>query len=439
MTAMTSTSTNVPLGRRIWNIQGCSIKSLSINLRILFDPIQDLASFRLRVTINTSPSALLRYVYLDISPDKIHDLSLRMEPPCLHFHVSAITVIVPQGLEVQSVTDADRITLDTLRSLIQQDTLVVSLPERTEELPHLAAMCAMVARGGMRPDPGQMDLKTLYRGKGGRIVEADDDLWASSSSLPTVEPLGIPGTNSFAPDFFFSAPRDKTPPPTYGSVTSPPPAPPLTPVRYGKERKRLRTRTPSISPDSSPDYRTWKHLELAVGEREKIIVELLRRADSQEKAFQKVIGDLDAKCARAQEVIAELSELSSGAAKQVDVLHEAGTSLAPPKKHGEETRNSQRSTASPSPSVAASPGSICSMSSNIPERVQAYITTQLDRLRDELAEDYATNESVQQYVGDEVDRMLNRYVEEHQVVEMIQEAVDDAMAKVRERILGSWE
>lgn len=437
---MTSTSTNAPVGRRTWDIQGCSIQRLSINLRILFDPTQDLASFRLRVTINTSPSALLRYVYLDISPDRIHDLSLRIgSSTCLHFSVAAIAVIVPQGLELHSITDADRTTLDTLRSLVQQDALVVSLPDRTEDLPHLAAMCEAVARGGFRPDPGQMDLKTLYRGQGGRVVEADDELWVSTNSSPMGEPLGVPGTNSFAPDFFFSAPRDKTPPPTYGSVISPPPAPPLTPVHYGKERKRLRTRTPSISPDSSPDYRTWKHLELAVGEREKIIVELLRRADSQEKAFQKVIGDLDAKCARAQEVIAELSELSSGAVKQVNVLQEAGSSLAAPKKQREEARNSQRSTASPSPSVAASPGSVSSMSSNIPERVQAYITAQLDRLRDELAEDYATNESVEQYVGDEVDRMLNRYVEEHQVVEMIQEAVDDAMAKVRERILGSWE
>lgn len=260
-----------------------------------------------------------------------------------------------------------------------------------------------------------------------------DELWAPASLFSTDGP---PGPQLPPPNLISTPASDKFPLPTYADVGSPPP--PSSP-RPPRNKKRLRTRTPSLSSSSSPDYRTWKQHDLAVGEREKMMAELLRRAGKKEQTFKKAMDDLDTKCARAEEVVARLTALTLDAEERETVLREAGgsPSVQEEQVQAAEPRASQISTASAS--ASASPASTTSISSNISDRIQAYLTVQFDQLRHELVSDYATNESVEQRVSDEVDRVLDRYVEEHQMFDAIREAIDEAMGELRTRVLQAWE
>lgn len=87
------------------------------------------------------------------------------------------------------------------------------------------------------------------------------------------------------------------------------------------------------------------------------------------------------------------------------------------------------STASPTPSGGLP--STASVSSNISDRVQTYVTAQIDRLREEIAREYATS--------DEVDRLLGGYEDGDFMFEAICQAVDDAMVGVKARIMEVWD
>lgn len=167
--------------------------------------------------------------------------------------------------------------------------------------------------------------------------------------------------------------------------------------------------------------------------------ELLRRATKKEQTIKDLMSDLEAKEAVVDEKIANLTALIAEVQKKELALREAGgmQSVEEEQESAQGPRASQISTASPSPS--GSPGSTASVSSDVSDRVQTYTTTQIDRLRREIACEYATSQSVEQQVGDEVERMLNRHVEEHQMFEAIREAIDEAMAGVRARVLEAWE
>lgn len=445
MAATPSTSTSIPRGRIGQDIHACFVdtnppfsSALPIILRFFYNPARKAALFRLRATVGA-----LAY-FLEISPDKIQSLSLHPGPPAyLDFRVAAINFIAPRGPLLRPTVDTDRSTLEALRLLAQQSTLRVSLPDVMDNMTQLATLCEAVARGGLCPDLEQSELKMLYGGRGGRVVPAEE-VWTPASFSSTEE---APDNNLLPPPNLFSTVPGESPLlPAYTDLASPPPPPPLSP-RPPTRKKRRRTRTPSFSSSSSPDYRTWKHLDLAIGDREKIMSELLRRAEHKEKTFKKVMGDLDAKCARAEEAIARLTALIPPAQERgpSPALCEAGGPLhmqllqerqVPAAE--EDPRASQISTASASPTSAASTAA-ASVSSNISDRVQAYITAQLDQLRDELASDYATHESVEQRVSDEVDRTLHRYVEEYQMFDAIREAIDKAMEEVRARMLEAWQ
>lgn len=89
----------------------------------------------------------------------------------------------------------------------------------------------------------------------------------------------------------------------------------------------------------------------------------------------------------------------------------------------------EASTASPAPSGGLA--STASVSSNISDRVQTYVAAQIDRLREDIAREYATN--------DGIDLLLSRYVDDDQMFEAIREAIDEAMAGIRARMMEVWE
>ncbi|KAK7708359.1 hypothetical protein SLS63_013496 [Diaporthe eres] len=207
----------------------------------------------------------------------------------------------------------------------------------------------------------------------------------------------------------------KQPPPAYADDARVPGRLKSPPRTIANKNKRRRSTSSSDSPDSSGTlrYRTYRHLDLAVGEREKMMAELLRRVRISQQ-------DLDAKCARADELAARLTDLISRAEQQK-----------------EDTTRGQARPISATP-VAAAPSPASAASSAISDRIQAYVERKLQDLRTELATEYATPDDVHQRVVDELDAVLCQYVEEHQMFDAIHEAVDEAVNEVRARVLQAW-
>lgn len=395
-------------------------------MRIFFNPTRRFALFRFRVTVTTSRDPL----FLDISPQNIQSLYLRPGPPrCLHFQFNNVTLIGPKDILLRS---SDCPNLTALQSFAQRKAMRVSLIETAIGLPQLTALCEAVNRGGLRRDPQQMDLQSLYRGQGGRIISVDD--LSASASLPDQPPADLFSTLHAVEDNL----------PMYLDLAPPHPPPPVSP---GPSK---RARRASSSPP--PTYDTYKHFDLACGEREKMMAELLRRAADKEKRLQYLIDEVEAKETRLDNLIARLTAViatAEGAVRKVEhspPLVQAEQQIQQAASPSKETTIS----ASPSASTAAS------TSSYLSERIQTYIATQLDQLRGELVDKYATQETVdevhyiladeyvtfdavEQRVTDEVERVLNRYVEEPQMFEAIREATDQAVEEVRSRILAAWE
>ncbi|KAG8168784.1 hypothetical protein KVR01_001533 [Diaporthe batatas] len=242
----------------------------------------------------------------------------------------------------------------------------------------------------MRPEPGLVGLRTLYSGTGGRIVD-------------------------IAGELALTRPLDAGP----ITTTSPPPPPPhVTRPTRGKN-KRVRSQSSSQSRSrsstspgpgsgsSTPKYRTWAHFNLAVGEREKIMAELLRRADNKERALDQLIR------------------------------RGGGRSITPagPSRNGGSTpaAGSATATTPPPPPSAHGSSSTASVASNISDRVQTYVSARLRQLRRQvLDQGYVT--------ADQVDDILDEgaYVREEAMMEAIEEAVDRTVDEFRDRILGAF-
>ncbi|KAI3390294.1 hypothetical protein diail_10436, partial [Diaporthe ilicicola] len=439
---------------------------ISGTLRISFDPARGLASFRLAVTVGTSPQPF----YLDIMPHQIRRLTLHCDgghPTHLRFHDTTINFLVPNRRLVPPDNDADLATIKTLRSLALQPTLQAVLPADLDDetlavlLPQLRTVCDAVNQGGLSPDPHQSDLKTLYQGQGGRIIEAHQGLWGPLAEPVPAMPAMLPpkakmnNANSGESDdddddddddhhnhnrCLFPPQREAPPPQLFvhwgahddnnaddndndadgGSHTElPPPAyaddarvpgrltsPPRT---IANKNKRRRSTSSTNWSDSSGAlrYRTYRHLDLAVGEREKMMAELLRRVRISQ-------NDLEAKCARADELAARLTDLISRAEQQKE----------------DTTRGQARPTSATPVAAAPSPGSsstASAASSAMSDRIQAYVERKLQDLRTELADKYATPDDVHQQVTEELDVVLCQYVEEHQMFDAIHEAIDEAV------------
>lgn len=406
-------STFAPRGRLVRHVRGCSIDTdppLSTELRISLDPTNNIAIIRLRMEVGDSPNPL----WLDMAPENIQSLSLDLEPPpCLDFRVTSVSMIVPEDLLPQSLETEDRITLESLRLFAQRTSVRVFLPENEEDFSQLTALCEAVSRGGLSSDPAHT-LKMLYRGKGGRVVQVDEAFLPSPSLFSTAMSLLDMRSHSLT-----LPPSIEQLPPEYSRLGSTP----LRPSPSTHDRKRIRTCTASLSSSSSPDYNTWKHLDLAVGEREKIMAKLLSRAEMREENLRKTISIADEKLATLNLLI---SKLDLGGPD-----YKGGESHAAHKQA--EPRASQVSTCSAT--SAASPRSTTSISSNISERIQASIDVKLNKLRGELVSEY---EAMEQNIMDEVDSRLSGYMADYEMEAAIDQAIDNAMATIRERVLDTW-
>lgn len=415
-------STFAPRGRVVRRFRGCSIDTdpplstkLPIILHISLDPTNNTAIIRLRIEARSSPDPL----WLVIEPENIRSLSLHQgSPTCLHFRVTSVSLIMPEDLLPPSLEKVDRMTLESLRVFALRTSVRVFLPEEEEDLSQLTALCEAVDRGGLHSDPGQMQLKTLYRGRGGRVVQLDEEFWPPASFFSS--PTSLLDPHSHSTDL---PPNTEQSPPEYPNVGSSP----RLPSPSTRDRKRLRTRTASSSSISSLDCNTWKHMDLAVGEREKIMAELLHRAESREKKLRNVISVADEKLANLNLLIAKLDVRSPVACKA------GGSRMAQTESVQAEAKASQVSTASVA--SAASPASSTTISSNIPEHVQAYVNEKLKNLRVQLISQF---ESVEQQVLDEVESRLSGYVTDYEMEAAIEEAIDDAMATIKERVLDTW-
>ncbi|KAH8756781.1 hypothetical protein F5883DRAFT_164337 [Diaporthe sp. PMI_573] len=174
-----------------------------------------------------------------------------------------------------------------------------------------------------------------------------------------------------------------------------PPPPPLSPPPIAN-KKRRQARTPSLSPSSpTPNYRTWKHLDLACGEREKMMCELLRRMAKKEKNITDLMNNMEAKEAVVDEKITSLTLLLAQVQEKEAALREAGGMQSVDQGRGrvqEPGASEDASTAPPTPSGGLV--STASVSSNISDRVQTRMAAQIDRLREEIACEYATSDEV---------------------------------------------
>lgn len=121
-------------------------------------------------------------------------------------------------------------------------------------------------------------------------MEDGEELWPPPYLFSM---YALPGDLLPLPDLLLTARGDELP--AYSNLALNPPPPPLYPPSIAnKKRRRTRTPSPSLS-SSSSDYRTWKHLDLACGEREKMMCELLRRVAKKEKSLTDLIDKMDAK------------------------------------------------------------------------------------------------------------------------------------------------
>lgn len=345
---------------------------------------------------------------------------------------SRINLIAPQKPLLGPITESEQSTLEALRMIAQQSAIRVLLPDEGYEIPRLEALCEAVSRGGLRPDPAQTNLQSLYRGKGGRVIQDGEELWPPPYLFSAYAPSG-----DLLPPLDLSPAARGDELPAYSNLAPNPPPPPTSPPPIAnKKRRRMRTPSPSPSPSSSsPDYRTWKHLDLACGELKKMMCELLRRVAKKEKSLTDLIDKMDAKEAVVDKKITSLTSLLAEVREKEAALREAGglQSVEQGRERGPSVQgpgaSEEASTASPAPSGGLA--STASVSSNISDRVQTYVTAQIDRLREDIAREYATN--------DGVDLLLSRHVDDDQMFEAIREAIDEAMAGLRARMMEVWE
>lgn len=489
------------LGLRGRNINGCSVNvdqldshhfhrqetsidalPLPATLNIFFDPDRNLAFFRVRTPVSLEIGAETRAVpfFLHIHPDKIDTLSLYQHAittdtsgttgrpsttspsmkTCLRFRLAnpgSISIVAPQSLpagQLHAANSAASNTLDALRLLSEQAAMCISLPPAAiavSDTTQLTALCQAVSTSGrLHPDPVQANLRSLYRGEGGRVVEIDELAPFSKNDRPPSSlfaglPPAYPDVASDVPPHAPLGPEPKGL--KRPRTRSPSPSPAVS--SRNKDRGRSRSRSRSRSSSSSPKYNTWQHLNLAVGEREKIMAELLRRTEKKEKAIEELLRRADVKEERLGAMLCEIDEKRSRVNDETRKLMALIASSREARHHqrqeqhqeeaGSPSRNtSQVSTASRAPSgpqASEDQGSTASVSTDVSDRVQTYIATQLDSLRDEMR---TLRQSMANDMDGLMDQRLEDYVEEEDMFDAIRAAVDEAVAGIRDRILDAW-
>lgn len=432
-----------------------------ISMRIYFNSTLRLALIRLRSTIDieingeTQPTQF----YLDIHPLLVESLrhDLAAANSRLDFQVSppdAVQLIAPQSVPVNGIYSRTPERLDDLRSVTQQSAIRVILPIHAVERRLLDHFCSEISVRGsdsIRSHPASSNLKALYLGKGGRIVYADEVLHS----------LADPASPSRPPPEY--APTEDN----AGIDAWLPPSSLFT--QSSSSRKRPRMSSPS---PSAPESDVYRNTTFSSGCEEKgknvAVAELLRHfEETKDRGLEKILGEIESRNREAVENSRKLAALIQDAAVQQAALKElvdraqkvsveqpgseaAGdmAAIAVEAQVPSACRASQVTTASPSSLASAgspdkgSTTSTTSITSAVPDNIQAYISEQMEQLREDIRRRYVTQEdmenSMYQAVENQVERTLCFYVEECEMQEAIKDAIDTAMAEVREKVLKVW-
>lgn len=115
---------------------------------------------------------------------------------CLHFNLrSPASLVVPNVEPLTAKTRSAGLVLDSFRSLASELHLSIYLPENTVPKSQWILLQAVVGHDPLTSDPGQEELASLYRGRGGKIMSIDSKAVPASpeiqeSSPPSYDELG---------------------------------------------------------------------------------------------------------------------------------------------------------------------------------------------------------------------------------------------------------
>lgn len=174
------------------------------------------AFFKLRSTVTLKATAPTKTpIFLFIHPERIKLLEVveaeAAEPGeasrgvevskkfgsntvCLRLLLSRPADLVgPKTSDLTPKNKASGVILDSLRSLARCDSLAVYIPQHVLSKARLASLCSAANSGLLKSIARQADLVSLYRGKGGQVIEEPDrvvDASTESDSPPSYDELG---------------------------------------------------------------------------------------------------------------------------------------------------------------------------------------------------------------------------------------------------------
>lgn len=310
------------------------LQPLPITLRILSDPSKHTALFRLRVTValaddaasndadtsdsetNMKPavngqgkqkSPSLTPFFLDIRPDDIS--ALTFNDNILHFRLQrahSITLIAPRVLQILRHRMTPVLTNFSLLTTVS--ALRIKLPAAASTFEHLqqrlVALATIINSGHvmLQPDPLHQNMRSMYQGQGGRVVDVPREVlhWLSlptSAPPPSLDATFVStGAKSLlhdpSPPAYQSTPVNSNRLPRPGLRTS-----------YSPLHKRPRTRSSSDT-SSSTDV---------AGRRNKMMRELLQRGEEQTKQLRDLLQEL-------QQTTATMDRKRADMAREADRL-----------------------------------------------------------------------------------------------------------------------
>lgn len=422
-------------------VQQSPSELLPVSLQLSHDK-KGILSFRLRASVVLRDDAGITAILLDIPADKIVSLSLNKRPKLPERLISKIqpsqarlqvVVTNPAGIliaplaikDLNPETLSDAQVLETLRMLSRSHRVVIYLPvgDNLWEYVSPAQVAALPEAVSsehllrVANSPVHLDLKTLYGGKGGRIV-------------PPSEAFGHPVVQGDAQDSRAgddaSSPPDADLPPSYNDTVPP-----------GATNPSLKRRRSSFGDDA-----TQSRKGAASDDKAGRLNNLREAWDQAGAMIEKLNASTAAAAAMDARLRATLQEVEKARHREAEARH-----LKSP------VPRAASDTLSPAASKAETESHTSSTSEAISERLKAYLderlaqfsqdmrahyNSRLERMLDESLADYSTIEYMEQYVGMEFGELAVNLVDEHEMWDAIQEAVDKVEENVRARMLDAW-
>lgn len=272
-----------------------------ISLRVFFSPNPRQALVRLRAQLDTFSDPF----FLDISPCDITCVSFT--PGTLMtmlLHVDKIDLIAPAD---QRIFVGDPLLKD-LRAIARRHLVRICVPSR-DGLPNLEGFCGELEAGELQKSAGAGDLKTMYAGRGGQVINQCDHGLSLALALDAEEPVSPPS---------YTLHGNKGISKSAASATLP--------------KKRLRTRSPSISPPSSSakdaqptgvDGRGGRDRYSSPRQDEKRMARLFRKMQVQQHIMQNLSDEIEMKSQTMAKEFAEMMARHQEHEAKIQVLSAA--------------------------------------------------------------------------------------------------------------------